>query len=827
MGKSSNKIKQLKEILKDKPDDLAVLTSLVELYLNSGDSKNALKQVDLFLKTSSDENVQIRFLWGRIYEASKQVELANRYYKQVFDWCEQNKDSRSVDIYGYLGNYWRQKDDARAFHCYYRAYQLGCTDKSILEPLNTIFTVFVELFNQRWFIVHQQNKIFSYSTQQAITFPAMQLSPLDSGLCHDEIAHFLSQSQWGIDLEFFTLPTLLEKAGIAYQNNTALAQLRQKMSCPSDELPINRVAYRAMQCYLDALEMGTQQSLQLFVEDWLKWESDPLSLAFAARLWHKLFHCGWFQDNTTQLSLIFTRYGEVLNSLPKTLGWAKAQLVWQELAFSISSSVEWNAALFQILAVPSIHVALQSTDYFYADRLAVHTDFSYAQQPMTEEQQLLCRNAYVNETRQAGKLVLDTLPKLSLPKNQKPIKIAFVVNLMFNNTSSIQVLSDIQQKIYLINPCPIVAKIYAFYGFEDTISKIQKRLLIEKFKSVGVDIVDLSSCRQKHFNEDNYLERLLFLRELIQKDEVSTVVYIQCSTFFIIFASAVRLAPVQVFFSMAVEGTFRLPELDAYLSLGGTFEHTILSHGHEWRALPGTLGGSAIHSKNPEQDLQQAKRIRAKFPADAVILGTIGRTQKIDSEIFLDIVAEVLHHHPRAIFLWFGKEELPSVKEKMQMRGILDRCLFQGWVDTHEYSRVLDIHLDSYPFGTGVTMFTCMAVGVPAVFFHHSAGEEAVITSVSNIYIEPVLSGSTGTFEQQDSVKAIFTDEDGENLFLNAATPQEYIAHVRRLIEDRVFRRKVGKACQAFVKFMDEINIGEVFTRHIHEIMMECQHESL
>ena len=411
MGKSSNKIKHLKAILSDKPDDIAVLTSLVELYLNSGDSKNALKQVDLFLKTSSDENVQIRFLWGRIYEASKQIELAHRYYKQVFDWYELHASERKLEVCAYLGNYWRQKDDARAFHCYYRAYQLDCTDKSILEPLNTIFTVFVELFNQRWFIVHQQNKIFSYSTRQAITFPAMQLSPLDSGLCHDEIARFLSQSQWGVDLEFFTLPILLEKAGIAYQNNTALAQLRRKMSCPSDELPVNRVAYRAMQCYLDALEMGTQQSLQLFVEDWLKWESDPLNLAFTARLWHKLYHCGWFQENSVSLlEKIFTRYKEVLNFLPKESGWAKTQLIWKGLSYSIGSSIEWNARLFQLLIIPSIHFVLKDKDYFYADRLALLTDFSYAQQPMTEEQQLLCRNAYVNETRHAGHAITTRTP---------------------------------------------------------------------------------------------------------------------------------------------------------------------------------------------------------------------------------------------------------------------------------------------------------------------------------------------------------------------------------------------------------------------------------
>jgi len=160
----------------------------------------------------------------------------------------------------------------------------------------------------------------------------------------------------------------------------------------------------------------------------------------------------------------------------------------------------------------------------------------------------------------------------------------------------------------------------------------------------------------------------------------------------------------------------------------------------------------------------------------------------------------------------------------MQMRGILDRCLFQGWVDIHQYSRVLDIHLDSYPFGTGVTMFVSMAVGVPAVFFHqvdNAMNVNSSILSIGDIVIYPTWSGAIGTFEQQHRVKTIFTDENGENLFLHAVTPQEYVNHVRRLIDDLAFRQKVGKACQEFVKFMDEINIGEAFARHIHEIIEE------
>jgi hypothetical protein len=93
MAKKSDKIQRLKTMLAAQPHDIAVLMSLVEAYLSSGDSKNALKQVNVFLKTSSDENVQIHFLWGRIYEVSKQAELANRYYKQVFDWYEQQESA--------------------------------------------------------------------------------------------------------------------------------------------------------------------------------------------------------------------------------------------------------------------------------------------------------------------------------------------------------------------------------------------------------------------------------------------------------------------------------------------------------------------------------------------------------------------------------------------------------------------------------------------------------------------------------------------------------------------------------------------------------------
>lgn len=824
MSKNSDKIKKLKTALKNSPSDIKVLSSLVEIYLRCGDTKNALKQVDEFTKRFTDTNVHVQFLWGRVYETTKQVELAERYYKQVFDWYEQHQDSRSVDAYIHLGNYWRGKDDARSFSCYHRAYQLGCVEPEVVEQLKQIFGTFVSLFNQGWFIVHQNNKIFAYGSTQKIA-SSIQINSSESSSWCEQIINFLSQPQWVVDLEFFTLPIDIEKNEIVCQNLEQIKKLKQKFICPRDELVLNQVAYRAVQCAVDSLEIGTQPALQSFVEDWLSWEQDALSLAFSARLWHKLFHSGWFQsDMIPFLTKVFARYGDVLNALPRQLSQAKHNLVSYNLNYSIQSFEIWNGYLFRNFIVSSIRLALQSNNYYYADRLAIWTDFSYAQQPMIEAQQLLCRNAYVSETRQAGKLVADTLPKLALQKNQKPIKIAFVINLVFSHTSPVSVLLDIQQKISQLSPLPLVAKIYAFYGLTDRYLHDEKKRLIDMFSSIGVEIVDISACRHKYFDEDDYLERLLFLRKRMQQDEISVAIYVQCSTFFIIFASAVKLAPIQIFFSMAIEGTFRLPELDAYLSLQGTFEHKMLLHGQEWRMIPGTLGGNEIYSKVPDQDTHRAKQIRAKFPSDAVILGTLGRPQKIDNDIFLDIVAEILHYSSQAIFLWFGEKELSSVKEKMKVRGILDRCLFQGWVNTYEYARVLDIHLDSYPFGTGVTMFTCMAVGVPAVFFHHLDEEEEIVTSISNIYIYPLWSGKIGSSEQQQKVKTIFTDNTGKNLYLHAKTSQEYIKYTQNLIDNVEFRNNVGKACQQFVTFMEEeIDVGRVFVQHIQEIVEEYQ----
>jgi len=96
--------------------------------------------------------------------------------------------------------------------------------------------------------------------------------------------------------------------------------------------------------------------------------------------------------------------------------------------------------------------------------------------------------------------------------------------------------------------------------------------------------------------------------------------------------------------------------------------------------------------------------------------------------------------------------------------------------------------------------------------------------SIADVVIFPAWSGSVGTTEQSNKIRAIFTDETGENLFLHAVNAQEYIAYVHRLIDDKVFRQRVGEACQEFVRFMEEMSsekTGESFVQHVYEIVQE------
>jgi predicted O-linked N-acetylglucosamine transferase (SPINDLY family) len=205
-----------------------------------------------------------------------------------------------------------------------------------------------------------------------------------------------------------------------------------------------------------------------------------------------------------------------------------------------------------------------------------------------------------------------------------------------------------------------------------------------------------------------------------------------------------------------------------------------------------------------------------------VLLGSIGRAQKIDSNEFLLALAKILLSRPNTKFLWFGDSELASVRSRMKQAGISERCLFQGHVTVEIYAKVLDIHLDSFPFPTGLTMCDTLSAGRAFVWL------DSDVTQANGVppLVVPLVKGILGTPAEQDLARSIFTDpESAESLLPLARDAEHFVQLAVRMIDDPVYRAKVGQAGQNYMRnFLLDIRApARVFSSHIQDVVSEVK----
>jgi glycosyltransferase involved in cell wall biosynthesis len=114
---------------------------------------------------------------------------------------------------------------------------------------------------------------------------------------------------------------------------------------------------------------------------------------------------------------------------------------------------------------------------------------------------------------------------------------------------------------------------------------------------------------------------------------------------------------------------------------------------------------------------KQAKEIRKRFPENTIILGSIGRLIKIDNYDYLSAVAEILKQNPDTIYLACGGGHTESIKKKLKELNVDEnRFIFEGWVDPRVYRYVIDVYLNTFPFGSGEALPEFCAKGGEAFF---------------------------------------------------------------------------------------------------------------
>jgi hypothetical protein len=108
----------------------------------------------------------------------------------------------------------------------------------------------------------------------------------------------------------------------------------------------------------------------------------------------------------------------------------------------------------------------------------------------------------------------------------------------------------------------------------------------------------------------------------------------------------------------------------------------------------------------------EAKTIKSRWREDTVILGSIGRLVKLNSDEYLQVIADIMKQNPNTVYLACGSGNIEEIKEKVEELGIGDRFYFEGHIDAHVYGYVIDIYLDTFPLYGGVSTQEALEKGV-------------------------------------------------------------------------------------------------------------------
>jgi hypothetical protein len=306
---------------------------------------------------------------------------------------------------------------------------------------------------------------------------------------------------------------------------------------------------------------------------------------------------------------------------------------------------------------------------------------------------------------------------------------------------------------------------------------------LDAFRACGAPVKVISG-EQGGPSNSVIVNRLLGLRQALAADGIRLATWVSVPAGGAFYMAA-RFAPQQAYWSMKFHGLIA-PGIDHYVSCMSSWETEKIVHGQKWLCGPisfkdALAGGEP--TKIPE--------IRARYGKDAILLGVLAREEKIFSLPYLGAVAEILETSPKAVFLWSGRSEHAGIRKFFTDRGLNDRTPYVGWVNTATFAPALDIFLETFPFGCGMTAAQALAAGVPVVDFKDWS-------SVLGFHLEPLLSGRAGSDEDRAKVRGLFTGRQGEDCFNMATDTAAYVAIARRLIDDTDYRREVGAAGQRF-----------------------------
>jgi hypothetical protein len=208
-------------------------------------------------------------------------------------------------------------------------------------------------------------------------------------------------------------------------------------------------------------------------------------------------------------------------------------------------------------------------------------------------------------------------------------------------------------------------------------------------------------------NRSSPSNAISWCRDKIENLKCNVAVWVSVPTW-ASYALGVGLAPKQVFWSLKFHPIHVGMGVN-YIAMTPPGEGKVQINGASWwRYSPPLSIGWRRRSE------EEIRRLRDSL-GDYFLFGSIARTEKFNSEQFVLSVAKIIESCKGSKFVYTGAQDSKVIRKVFADHGLSESAIYVGWVDTELYSQAIDVFLETFPFGCGITGAQAVDAGTTTV----------------------------------------------------------------------------------------------------------------
>lgn len=221
-----------------------------------------------------------------------------------------------------------------------------------------------------------------------------------------------------------------------------------------------------------------------------------------------------------------------------------------------------------------------------------------------------------------------------------------------------------------------------------------------------------------------YVEDARWIAELLHLLDIDIAVFHGCDIVNTLCAQLTD-APLRVYFEHGVPPAYPLFDLAILTASPDIYRDQLNRLGIHAHFLPFAIDVTSEWGKDEINISKAALKENLGFPADSSIMTTISNNldNRLSDEL-CEAIAEILQKVPTAYYAPIGfVRSTVKFKAFFKKYGVDDRVVFLGYLDRpSRYARCMDIYLNEFPVGSGVSILDAMACGCPVVSMYDQQG---------------------------------------------------------------------------------------------------------